>query len=175
MLVKDKIIEAANQFCEKNDVNEYPVPIVELCKKEGFVVVSTVLPKGMFGCVVTQKDFIEGSNSNKVIATAKGLSARQTRYQIASELAAYVLYHDPQSDDFLHSTREEKGRERDIDLFARTLLMPKKLVKTSLSSLRKSVLCASIPFREAVYHIAETFAVPLIIADERLRELGVLW
>lgn len=173
--VKDKIVELANQFNEQHNVCEYPVPVVELCKKEGFAVVSTELPKGTFGAVVVQKDIIEGPNSNKVIAVAKGLTARQTRFQIAYELAAYILYHDPKSDDYLHKTEENKRRENDIALFARLILMPKDLVKKSLSALKRSVLCSEIPSTAAVYHIADNFAVPLIVADERLKELGLWW
>lgn len=174
---KDQIIAKAEMFCKENNVNDYPVNIVSLCEQFGFKVFGVDLPKEVSGFIVVQDEPFKNFETNMVIGVNKNESARRRRFTIAHELAHFCLHRNENEQLYAHRDTDMKvgSIEWEANLFASNILMPKKLVKQSIESLKESSLAQSIPREIVVRHIAENFLVSESAADVRLDQLGVFW
>lgn len=173
-MTKEQIITQANEFCKSNNIDNYPVNIVELCKRYGFKVFEEYLPSEVSGFIVAQQDNFRNYGSNKVIVANLADSARRRRFTIAHELAHYMLHKDQSETFYAHRDAGQNGGiETEANIFASSILMPEVLVKQALSELL-SPENRMLTNNEKVNYISDLFAVSIPAAKVRLDQLHIL-
>lgn len=170
---KEEIIRKAKEICEINNISEYPVKIVDLCKNYGFSVFEEYLPDDVSGFIVVQEEDFNKYESGKVIVANLSELAARRRFTIAHELGHYILHKKKDEKLYAHRDTGESGRiESEANIFASNILMPEELVRNALE-LSENPLVASFDLFK-IYYIAEQFAVSRSAAQVRLKQLGII-
>ena len=170
-MTKREIIQRAKEFCEENQINEFPVKIVEICKKHGFKVYEEYLRKDVSGFIVVHSENFRNYDSKKVIVVNRFDSAARRRFTVAHELAHYVL-HKGDKELYAHRDAGDDSRiEQEANLFASNILMPEEAVRDYVTLISDRV--GEIPFSLCVKYIANKFAVSMAAAEVRLNQLGI--
>ena len=171
---KSEIMKRAEQFCIKHDIMQYPVKIVELCRAEGISVFEEYLPRDVSGFIVIQEEEFENYGTGRLIVINLADSARRRRFTIAHELAHYILHRDESQPYYAHRDAGQNGGiEREANIFAGSILMPKHLVASALDDMSGTVFGDALPFMK-INHIAKEFAVSKDAAQVRLDQLSLL-
>lgn len=147
--------------------NEYsiklPVDLDEIAKHCGLSIKQgEFVDKGLEGALDRQE---------KTIFLSKNDDFARKNFTLAHELGHFKLHEDVKTDIFtmhqletLMSRQEDQDpKEREADLFAASLLMPKKFVESLWEATNKDV-----------DSISKIFGVPVEVARFRLRTLGLL-
>lgn len=177
MMKKNEIIKRAEEFCNQHHINKYPVNIVDICNNLGIKVFEEYLPanvSGFIGIDSLEKSFQTKYKTDAVIVVNLADSAKRRRFTIAHELAHYVLHKG--EDEKLYAHRDvvdtpQRGIEREANIFASNILMPKELVEHALDILQEEMIFST--FEEKVEYIADHFKVSKQAARVRLEELAV--
>lgn len=131
-----EIRELANQVLKKNNMADIPVDIRELCKHEDIMLFDDFdTSKLITGDIETEK-VISGAYLSKAILTngseTKAILVSDTergewrkRFTIAHELGHHFLHEETT----MSFRRDKSLKEREADIFAAEILMPKELVE----------------------------------------------
>ena len=171
---EQEIMRIAEDFCEQHGVSEYPVRIVELCSDCGLDVYEERMPEGVSGLIVYQDENFSKFPTGKLIVVNSRDSARRRRFTIAHELAHFVLHRKEDETLYAHRDVGQNGSvEREANIFASCLLMPRRLVHEAIEEL-EGVLWGGTADSERICHIANAFAVSTDAARVRLKKLGLI-
>lgn len=173
-MLKKEVIERAQKFCEENNIDTYPVNIVELCEKQGISVFEAYLPKEVSGFIVIQEENFENYNTNRLIVVNLSDLASRKRFTIAHELAHYILHKPVNENLYAHRDAGQNGGiEREANIFASNLLMPEHLVKNAVQDY---AICSENELFDfqIVRMIASDFAVSSQAAQVRLEQLRLI-
>ena len=156
-------IRSANNFVHRN------VDVVELANKYGFKVYQLKESAPVKGLILG-----DDSDNFGVIAFKQDLSNKDNRFIIAHELGHFLLHHDDEKFKkngvfyyAYHSDENHSEQEREADLFAANLLMPKeafinkwKEIGGQNDNLSKEIL-------------SEYFGVTTKSIEKRIKEINV--
>ena len=122
---------AANELLEKAQVNEPPVPVLDLCIRCGVLVLSRSFPEALSGLIFAHE-------GGAVIGVNSDHPETRQRFTMAHELGHYLLGHHERAgdyDDRFHFDLTEGTppgfdwrAERSANDFAADLLMPRRLI-----------------------------------------------
>jgi len=137
---KKEIERIVTTFYENFDIaNKDDIDIVSIACQKGFTVQRLNMGKDLRGMLLyDETHYIAGTRTNKLIVIKKGLSEEQSRYILARELGHYSLRGDKKS--LVHRDCFYKNNnliEDKVDFFARSILMPKKLIIGCVNELKK--------------------------------------
>ena len=173
-MLKSDIMQKAKDFCSEHSIEEYPVRIVDLCKKMGISVFEEYLPKDVSGFIVIQEEPFHDYNSGRVIVANLSDSAERRRFTIAHELAHYLLHRDDNQPLYAHRDAGQNGGiEREANIFASNILMPEDLVRSFLDEIKDEVPGKLFDSYKIIL-LADQFAVSRPAAETRLKELNLL-
>lgn len=167
---KREVIKRAEQFCKDNQINEYPVGIIGLCKKHDIGVFEEYLDRDVSGFIVINplKSYSKYKTGRLIVVNASD-SAQRRRFTTAHELAHYILHRHEDGTLYAHRDAGQNGAmEQEANLFASAILMPEDLVKDSLKKYGKN-----IPFSIKAACVSRDFAVSMDAARVRLSQLGI--
>lgn len=171
---KSEVVKRAEQFCRENNIKDYPVKIISLCKKYNISVFEKYLPEEVSGFIVIQGENYKDYGTGRLIVVNQSDVPSRRRFTIAHELAHYLLHRPGGDEEELFAHRDAGqygGMETEANIFASNILMPKELVSEALSRLKADV--GGKPFESVkVLYIAQEFAVSRPAAEVRLRQLG---
>ncbi len=148
---------AADELLDKADVEEPPVPVDQLARACGVLVIRSAMPDDLSGLVFEM-------DHGAVIGVNKGHSENRQRFSIAHELGHHLLSHH---DRFHIDVTEEDPpgydwqTERAANEFAADLLMPRDMV---ISQFQDS---------PDTQHLAQQFKVSGLAMGYRLVNLGL--
>ena len=171
-MTKDEILTKAREFCQKHGIDSYPVNIVELCVQQGISVFEKYLPKDVSGFIVIQDENFKDYKCNKLIVVNLLDPASRRRFNIAHELAHYILHK--KSDDSLFAHRDagqNGGIETEANIFASNILMPRDVVESAISEVGSWWQNALLD-SDKIDYIAEKFAVSNAAAKVCLEQLN---
>lgn len=163
-------IRKAEEFCQKHQINEYPVGIISLCRKLDIQVFEEYLEPDVSGFIIIKPDGIYPKyNTGRLIVANASDSAQRRRFTVAHELGHYILHRKNEEELYAHrDAGANGGMESEANIFASVILMPEELVKDSLKNLGKNV-----PFSIKAACVSRDFAVSMDAARIRLNELGI--
>lgn len=171
---KYEIIEKASALCEEYDINTYPVDIVNLCNKNGITVFEEYLPTHVSGFIIIQSQILKKYNTNKLIVVNLLDAPSRRRFTIAHELGHYVLHRQHDVEMYAHrDAGQNNSIEREANIFASNVLMPKYLVQKELDNISFDYWESSYD-AFLIYKISNAFAVSEAAARVRLNELNKL-
>ena len=181
MIKRELIEKKANAITEKytlEDKTEGYVDVIEIAKSNGFLVGNANISDDSDGFIAIDENVGEvfGMPTSKLIVVNANRSIEWKRFIIAHELGHYFLHYVDNASDYngMYAMREhKKGKddiENDADFFAACLLMPKKIFEERFNQLKDE---------ENVYNISlllsKEFVVTQIMAERRIKELGLLY
>lgn len=171
---KRKIIQKAKEVCDENNIAEYPVRIVDLCKKYGLSVFERPLSADVSGFIVVQDQNYMSYGTNKVICVNLSDSPRRRRFTIAHELAHYILHREDDDPLYAHRDAGQGGQiETEANFFASNILMPEHLVREAIDYLNDSMVGTPGKLLLTKY-IADEFVVSEDAAKVRLSQLKII-
>ncbi len=172
---KRDIIRAAEKFCKDMKIECYPVYIVNICKENGIKVFEQYLPSNVFGFIAIDSNFEKKYGSKKVIVVNLSDSATRRRFTIAHELAHYILHKEKRIKIYAHRDTVgeiQTNKEKEANIFALNVLMPKNLVVDALGILLESNFLIS--YSDIIHHIAREFRVSEAMAEAHLNSLHLI-
>lgn len=170
---KREVIDKAEEFCKKHNINQYPVRIASLCSHYDLSVREEYLPENVSGFIVVQKEKFNRFNTGRLIVVNLLESSGRKRFTIAHELAHYILHRKEDDEIFAHRDAGASGpMESEANLFAANVLMPRELVIDALENLQLEVRYSTESMK--VNHIAREFVVSPDAARVRLRQLEII-
>lgn len=173
-MFKSDVVRRAKEFCSEHSIAEYPVRIVDLCKKMGISVFEEYLPEDVSGFIVIQEEPFHDYDSGRVIVVNLSDSAERRRFTIAHELAHYILHRDDNQPLYAHRDAGQNGGiEREANIFASNILMPEDLVRETISQLENDTFGKLFDMTKVMF-ISDQFAVSAPAARVRLKELKLI-
>ncbi len=172
-MLKNDIIEKANEICAENNISEYPVNIVGLCERFGIAVYQEYLPDDVSGFIVAQDAPFGDYHANQVIVVNLSDCASRRRFTIAHELAHYILHKKSETLYAHRDAGQNGGQEQEANIFASNLLMPEDLVRSALKQQQNEAGRKPFDF-EKVEYISGQFAVSRSAAQVRLEQLHLI-
>lgn len=173
-MFKSDVVRRAKEFCLEHSIEEYPVRIVDLCKKMGISVFEEYLPEDVSGFIVIQEEPFHDYNSGKVIVVNLSDSAERRRFTIAHELAHYILHRDDNQSLYAHRDAGQNGGiEREANIFASNILMPEDLVRSFMDEMEDEAPGKLFDSYKVIL-LADQFAVSKPAAEVRLKELKLI-
>tara|TARA_R110001583_G_scaffold178502_1_gene334460 strand:- start:73 stop:606 length:534 start_codon:yes stop_codon:yes gene_type:complete len=153
-----------------------PVDIKKVINKLKLKLACYDLGKGVSGVLVVNKGDVK-------IGYSLFESEERQRFTMAHELGHYILHcNDSENKLFVddikvkfrrdQSTKQEQKEEKEANIFAASLLMPKELINTEFNKLMKDKLILSD--EEIVEKLADNFKVSSIAMTYRLINLGYM-
>lgn len=174
---QSEVKKQAEEFCEKNGINSYPVEIVRICNQNGLKVFEEYLKPDVSGLIVVDEKNWEKYNSSQFIIVNLAESAVRRRFTIAHELAHYILHRNGNKlyahRDMAIEENSRKSIEQEANYFAANILMPERLVKEKVEAL-KTELWGKMPKFVLVREIADHFVVSESAAEVRLKQLDLI-
>lgn len=165
------VIEAAQKFCRRYNISEYPVMLEPIYTALGFKVFTQKLPKDVSGFIVAQKDNFHDYDSPKVIVVNSSESGARKRFTVMHEIAHYVLHRDNADEVYAHRDAGQNSRmETEANLFAANVLMPQELIDDALENM-SNMYWFEQSVESIIQYIASKFAVSTEAAAVRLRQL----
>lgn len=150
----EKIEEIVQSFQE-----EAPVKIFDLARALGIEVYRTSkLPDDVSGCIQKEED------DSYVIFTNKGEPTNRRRFTAAHELAHYILHRDLIEDgivdDTLYRSKLSGPLEREANVYAAALLMPRHLILKAIEDGAKSTEELAEKFRVSEAAMSIRIGIP---------------
>ena len=173
---QSEVKKIAEEFCEKNSINSYPVEIVRICKENGLTVFEEYLDADVSGLIVVDKKEWPKYKTNQFIIVNLTESAVRRRFTIAHELAHFILHRNGNSlyahRDMVADGTIKKSVEQEANYFAANVLMPEKLIREKAEELKDSVW-GKLPNFVLIKEIADYFVVSEA-AEVRLKQLDII-
>ena len=174
---QDEVIKKAEMFCTENDISDFPVEIIKICKENGLLVYEEYMEPGISGIIVVDDKVWEKYQSKQFILVNLADSAARRRFTIAHELAHYVLHREGDNlyahRDYTDDGAVQNQIEREANLFAANVLMPENLIKKKVSEIKSSIR-GILPGFVLTREIADHFVVSEAAARVRLKQLGII-
>lgn len=174
---QSEVKKIAEEFCEKNSINSYPVEIVRICKENGLTVFEEYLDADVSGLIVVDKKEWPKYKTNQFIIVNLTESAVRRRFTIAHELAHFILHRNGNSlyahRDMVADGTIKKSVEQEANYFAANVLMPEKLIREKAEELKDSVW-GKLPNFVLIKEIADYFVVSEAAAEVRLKQLDII-
>ena len=173
---RSEVKRKAEEFCEQNSIDSYPVEIVRICKENGLKVFEEYLQPDISGLIVVdEKEWSKYETNQFIVVNLMELATRR-RFTIAHELAHFVLHRNG-NQLYVHRDMTNEGSfknsiEQEADYFAANLLMPENLIQEKINMLKEEVR-GKIPEIALVREIAYNFAVSEAVARVRLKQLRI--
>lgn len=170
-MAKSCVEKKAKEVLEKSNVDGAFVDVVEIAKKEGFILFNALLDRIDDGFIIVSPIEMElfGEKGTKFIGFNSDRNIEQKRFIIAHELGHYFLHRNDKS--ILYAWREDqKGKnedEQDVDYFAACLLMPEQIFRDKVEELKKKKCSA----REIIAVLKDLFVVEETPVVRRIGEL----
>lgn len=170
------IEDRANRFLVEQGVVGVPVDIKSLVKKLDFRVKELDFrdnrTTGMIA--VNENEWIENTDTHRLIAVGKQLGHERSRFIIAHELGHYLLHKTQEQPLFARrDTDTNRSDEPEAELFGRAILMPKDKMEEAVRYF-KSNERAQKAFSSISKFIGALFDVTEKKALVRLEELCLL-
>lgn len=165
-----KIYEYVDKVIKDNNIITAPVDLVKICNAEGIEIVKKNMDDRTSGFIVIKK---EDEKIRKVICINENHSTFRQFFTIAHELGHYFMHYDKTNDFYAH---RDDGKilnrkiEREANIFASLLLIPKDLLTAELDSYLAD---HGEPTFDLVYHISRIFAVSIPASRIRLEDRGI--
>lgn len=122
MIEHQRIENLVQKILDNADFKKVPIPVEEIVKKFGLKIVPFDFPEGFSGVLKKEK---------KIIGVNQNHHPVRQRFTLAHELGHFLLGHD--DNDFIDDRFDRSSpNEREANLFASYLLMPKEVVKKSV-------------------------------------------
>ena len=167
----------AEKFCDKYDINTYPVEIIRICNENGLKVFEEYLDDDVSGLIVVDEKEWPKYGTNQFILVNLVESASRRRFTIAHELAHFVLHRNG---SYLYAHRDINTEgivrskiEQEANYFAANILMPEKLIREKVDDL-KNEIWGKLPNFVLIHEIADHFVVSESAAEVRLKQLGII-
>ena len=171
---KKEIEQLAENFCRKNNIFNYPVPIVKICEQNDIQVFEKYLPNQTSGFIVIQEEDFNNYKTGRLITINLSDTAARRRFTIAHELAHYVLHKSSNEKLYAHrNIGEVTEEEQEANLFASCILMPKSLIMAALKKLDEDFL-GDVTSHAKIMFISSRFAVSRAAAEVRLKQLNFI-
>lgn len=174
---QSEVKKIAEEFCEKNSINSYPVEIVRICKENGLTVFEEYMDADVSGLIVVDEKEWPKYETNQFIIVNLTESAVRRRFTIAHELAHFILHRNGNSlyahRDMVADGTVKKSVEQEANYFAANVLMPEKLIKEKVEELKDSVW-GKLPNFVLIKEIADYFVVSEAAAEVRLKQLDII-
>lgn len=140
----------------------YPLPLEELVEELGIKVEYKFSDDGIAG-------FYDG---NKTIYINKGHPPVRQRFSLSHELGHYLMDHGSSfRQSLVVYDAEEKRKERNANLFARSILMPIDEIDKFLQTFKDKIEKGEIPFTQS---LVKKFGVSIDALKVRLMTLGFI-
>lgn len=174
---QSEIKKIAEEFCNKNGINSYPVEIVRICKENGLKVFEEYLDPKVSGLLVVDDKIWEKYETNQFIVVNLMELAVRRRFTIAHELAHYMLHRNGNK-IYAHRDMTNEGTvrssiEQEANYFAANILMPEALIREKVENI-KDEMWGKIPNFILVREIADHFVVSESAAEVRLKQLDII-
>ena len=174
---QSEVKRRAEQFCEENGINSYPIEIVRICNDNGLKVFESYLEPDVSGLIVVdEKEWEQYGTNQFIVVNLMELAARR-RFTIAHELAHFILHRNGNRlyahRDMTNNSGFKNSMEQEADYFAANILMPEKLIREKVEMLKEEVW-GKIPEFALIREIACAFAVSESAAKVRLKQLGII-
>lgn len=174
---QSEVKKKAEDFCNKNGINSYPVEIVRICKENGLKVFEEYLEPDVSGLIVVDEKNWSKYDTKQFILVNLAESAARRRFTIAHELAHFILHRNG-NQLYAHRDMSNEGSvrssiEQEANYFAANVLMPEALVREKVDDL-KNEIWGTLPNFVLVREIADNFAVSESAAEVRLRQLELI-
>lgn len=164
--IEKRVEEILNSF----EIFSAPIPIVNIAKAYGFIVVEINLDEPGFMIIDNQGIEVNGKTEKRIIAVNNLDSPFRKRFTIAHELGHYFLevYGKAENENYffhreLKSSETDYKKEKEADLFASELLVPTRILKKELEKLKT----IDIIFYDIPNIISRMFNVSLQCAEIR--------
>lgn len=158
------------QILDNFNIYTAPIPIVNIAKAYGFIVVEMNLEEPGFMIIDKKGVEVNGKNEKRIIAINNLDSPFRKRFTIAHELGHYFLEVDGKSENenyYFHrevkSSETDYKKEREADLFASELLVPTRILKKEIEKLKT----IDIMFYDIPSIISRVFGVSVQSAEIR--------
>lgn len=174
---RSEVKKRAEEFCEQNGINSYPVEIVRVCNENGLKVFEEYLQPDVSGLIVVdEKEWQKYESNQFIVVNLVDLAARR-RFTIAHELAHFILHRNGNRlyahRDMTNAGGFRNSIEQEADYFAANILMPENLIREKVEMLKDEVW-GKIPDFALIREIACSFAVSEAAAKVRLKQLGII-
>ena len=174
---QSEVKRKAEQFCEDNGINSYPVEIVRICKENGLKVFEEYLKPDVSGLIVVdEKEWPKYETNQFIVVNLMELATRR-RFTIAHELAHFILHRNGEKlyahRDMVNDGAYASSIEQEANYFAANVLMPEKLVREKVDNI-KDEMWGKIPELVLIREIADNFAVSEAAAKVRLKQLELI-
>ena len=164
VMTKEKIIQKADELRLSCKQFTPPIDVLSICRQRKILVcemdlslIEKKLNHSISGMIISKP-------GNKIITVNEKDTAGRKNFTIAHELGHDELHLEHDSDKAIVSFRSLKSaREKEADVFAASLLMPKDLVRTEYDN----------AFYPTVSYLASIFQVSNQAMEIRLQELGL--
>lgn len=132
IMILEKIEKKAEEILGQFNLKTIPVPVEEISDKLG-IKISRAPSKDFSGLLIRKE-------SRALIGVNSSEGSTRQRFTIAHELGHFYLH--PQKDTFVDYRDNSEGvirttREREADMFAAALLMPRTLLQRDFKNLSK--------------------------------------
>lgn len=170
-MYKLEIVKKVNEILEQHGKDVFPVDVAEICKKHSIQIfrrdlqeIELKAKRKISGFIYVNKAKDESPNKERCIFINENDPETRQNFTLAHELGHFFLHMQNDSDGVIISFRGDRNPiEREADIFASELLMPKELVEREY---RK------IPF-PTVSYLASEFGVSKEAMRYRLEEMGL--
>lgn len=167
-----KVEEIVTDLIEKANITTLPIPVDQIATSNSAIPVGFEFGDDISGILVIKDDI--GS-----IGYNKSHPKSRQRFTIAHELGHYLLHKDDKElfvdKDFIikfrsnvEYTQLELKQEREANIFAAALLMPKKFIVEELNKDEYS----SLTEQEVIKKLAETFKVSVEAMTYRISDIN---
>lgn len=169
--VHEKAEKHAATLLKKHSIQDRPIPVEEIAKKEGLRLAYHELEDDVSG-------FLLRDNEASVLAVNMHHHPNRQRFTIAHELGHYKLHFEEPSvfvDGLLlqfratSPTKKQDINEIEANAFAAALLIPSKLIKKDL---KQNPI--DLWDEDALYNLASKYKVSTQALTIRLKDLGFL-
>lgn len=160
--------------CNKGG-NIYPVPVVDIANKMGFVVkLVEKLPNHDSGAIIIDPELAESIGSDKCILINNNIKCGKRRFVLAHELGHYLFDFDGASKvRFKHAfvrsyniANNDLESEKNANKFANELLMPEKTFREEYEALPENLDLSS-----RIVKLSEKFGTTTKSIEYRITEL----
>lgn len=173
---ENTVSDAASKILMVENKTQIPVPIINICKKIGFVVFMQDLPGDICGYIAVDGELKEKFGSDKLISVDKNESNKRRRFTVAHELGHYLFEFNPNNQIQFYNAFEEphvtsdRPNEKLANRFAAELLMPKNEFVSEAKNAYRIHKNSSEMLYEVVQILSDKFLVPPKAVERRLKE-----
>lgn len=157
------------------DFSKVPIDVIDVAKRLGFAVAQAKLNTDDDGFIVVDKGKLEilGIKTDRLIGFNYNRTPEWKRFIIAHEIGHYALDYEKDNSNGLYAHRDHRRghdqAENEVDYFAASLLMPKKVFVNIYNMFKET----SSDNNVLVDMLSKYFLVTTKMATRRVEELGL--